>query len=175
MESKKIDSNKVYIEYNAIPTDLITQIVTYAKAQKSVRTNHTSWRESVIGLSGPIYSIDITDELKVEVQNAVASIFPDFNILSYTMDAAYTLGGRYSYIPWHDDGIHKLAVTVYLNETWDKDWAGCLLYQEQGANEIKAIYPEFNKAVLISAPIQHTTVMPNIQAPLRVSLQLFFR
>jgi Rps23 Pro-64 3,4-dihydroxylase Tpa1-like proline 4-hydroxylase len=166
--------NKVYIAYNAIPVDLITQTITYGKSQKNVRTNHTSWSESVVGVSGPIYLISITDELKLKLQNAIANTFPNFDLLSYKMEATYTLGGRYSFIPWHDDNAYKLAVTVYLNETWDKDWAGCLLYKEQGGEEIKAIYPEFNKAVLMSAPTHHTTVMPNIQAPLRVSLQLFF-
>ena len=171
----EIDTNKAHITHNAIPADLITQIVTYAKVQENVRVNHTSWRDGVVGLSGPIYLIDITEELRLKLHNAVADTFPEFDLLSYKMDATYTLGGRYSFIPWHDDGIHKLAVTIYLNEVWDKDWAGCLLYQEQGAEEIKAIYPEFNKAVLISTPLQHTTIMPNLQAPLRISLQLFFR
>lgn len=170
-----IDVNKVYIKHNAIPAGLITQIVTYAKVQENVRTNHTSWRDGVIGLSGPIYLIDIKEELKLKLHSAVADTFPEFELLSLKMDATYTLGGRYSFIPWHDDGIHKLAVTIYLNETWDKDWAGCLLYKEPNGEEIKAIYPEFNKAVLINTPLQHTTIMPNVQAPLRVSLQLFFR
>jgi hypothetical protein len=169
------NQNKVCVTYNTLPIDLVKEVVTYAKTQTIVGTNHTSWDESVIGLSGPIYLIKITDELKLKLQNAVAETFPNFNILSYEMGATYTLGGRYSFIPWHDDGMYKLAITVYLNETWDKNWAGCLLYEEQGTEEIKAVYPEFNKAILIEAPVRHTTVMPNINAPLRVSLQLFFK
>lgn len=171
----RAEANRVCVAYDAVPVELIARVISYAKAQEHIRTNHTSWREGVVGLSGPIYLISLEDTLVEEVHHAVAVTFPTFNLLQYKMDATYTLGGRYSFIPWHDDGVHKLAVTVYLNEVWDLDWAGCLLYKEQSSGEIKAIYPEFNKAVLIDTPVRHTTVMPNIQAPLRTSLQLFFK
>jgi len=170
-----IDVDKVCVAYNAIPTELIARVVSYAKTQSQVQTNHTLWEENVIGVSGPIYLISLEDNLVEEIRHAIDATFPTFNILKYEMRCKYTLGGRYSFIPWHSDLGHKLAVTVYLNEVWDLDWAGCLLYKEESSGEIKAIYPEFNKAVLINTPVQHTTVMPNIQAPLRTSLQLFFK
>ena len=36
---------------------------------------------------------------------------------------------RLSYIPWHNDHHRKSAITIYLNETWDRDWGGLFLYQ----------------------------------------------
>jgi len=116
--------NNFYTVCGAIPIQLITEVIEYAKTQEYVRTNHTSWREGVVGHSGAIYLITVDGALKEKVHTALAHAFPDFNLLSYDISVTYTLGGRYSFIPWHDDGIHKLAVTLYLNEYWDKDWAG---------------------------------------------------
>lgn len=36
-----------------------------------------------------------------------------------------------SYIAWRRDSRHADAVTIYLNETWDADWGGLFLYEDE--------------------------------------------
>lgn len=167
-------AHDLHIVDNALPTTMVEEIVGYVAAQKYVRTNHTSWNPSVVGLSGPIYITDIEGNLKTRVQAHIASLMPDWKLDELDMVASHNACGRYGFIPWHDDGNHLFSVTVYLNELWDKDWAGHLLYEKNGPENIAAVLPSFNKAVLFRPPVNHCVVMPNINAPLRRTLQLFF-
>jgi hypothetical protein len=75
-------------------------------------------------------------------------------------------------VQWHCDQDHKYALTVYLNEHWDRNWSGSLVYQDID-DRLIAVYPEYNKTVSFVPPVWHTTNMPNILAPLRESLQIF--
>ena len=76
-----------------------------------------------------------------------------------------------SYIPWHDDGGHEYGMTIYMNETWDRDWGGYFAYED--GDEIKCIKPEFNKLALIKAPVTHTVFVPSSAAPTRETIQIF--
>jgi hypothetical protein len=158
---------------NVLSQILIDKIFSYAQTQTKVVTNHTLWPSDVVDVSGPIYLINLPSELREEIRCELHPYLESAEIKNSLVDINYTLGGRYSYIPWHDDFIHGFSVTIYLNEVWSNDWGGCFLYED--GDDIKAIYPKYNTAILFKPPLMHCTVMPTINAPLRKSLQIFFK
>jgi hypothetical protein len=167
-------SDRLRIVDNALPFEMIEAIAKYADAQTHIRTNHTSWKLEVVGLSGPIYITDISGELEEQIHKHLATLVPDWSLGEFDITASYNVGGRYSFIPWHDDGNNAFSVTVYLNQAWDKDWAGYFMYERNGPDDIAAILPTFNKALFLKPPLKHCVAMPNINAPLRCTLQVFF-
>lgn len=90
---------------------------------------------------------------------------------SYSLSLYAWLPG--SYIPWHNDGRHAAAVTVYLNQYWDRDWGGLFLYEDtDGA--IHAVVPRFNLGLRNSANLRHATTPVTADAvEPRYTLQLF--
>jgi len=89
------------------------------------------------------------------------------------MNYAWT---RLSYIPWHNDGHRQSAVTIYLNETWEKDWGGLFLYCHESSDDIRGYAPRFNTAIKNGANVEHATTMITPDAPdLRMTVQLFHR
>lgn len=159
-----------HIIQNTLSLQLIQNIKQYAYKQRKIRTNLNTWTQGVIGMSGAILLYDLEDEILEDVRKELEVILPDTKGLY--MSAIYTLGSRYSFIPWHNDQQHKFSMTIYVNERWDRDWAGMFIHED--GDKITAVYPEFNKAVWFVPPLMHTTVMPNQNAPLRESIQVFW-
>jgi hypothetical protein len=166
MEIKK---GEVYVKNNFLPVPLIKEIKTYGTENKPSGINLTEWDPKVVGMSGTIILYSLPAELSSKIMLCVNKLIP--KTINLIPDITYTLGGRYSYIPWHNDGNHEAAITIYMNDYWDREWAGAFIYKD--GDEYKAIYPEYNKAVFFKSPLDHCTTMPNIQAPLRESLQIF--
>lgn len=102
---------------------------------------------------------------------------------------------RYSYIPWHNDQDYDGAMTIYLNEKWHPDNGGYFLYTEDKKNvhtvykqkedmkpkqveyefidNIHAIIPRKNLAILQTDKIHHCTTPVNFFGDLRVTVQAF--
>lgn len=160
------------IKYNIFSDDLILSIRDYCLPQRKHRLNLTSWTDGQNSTSGPILLYDLNSTLINRIVEEMSPHLP--KLPSCIWHATYTIGSRFSYIPWHDDGKYIYGITTYLNDTWDYNWGGALLYAENNdLNDLRAVYPSYNKTVIIPPPLQHCTTMPNIHAPLRVSLQIF--
>lgn len=162
----------IYLEKDVLPQALIDKVFAYGNTQTKVATNHTLWPSDVVELSTPIYLIKLESVLREEIRQALMPYLIKHKVETLVVDINYTIGTRFSYIPWHDDARYAFSVTIYLNDVWHSDWGGCLLYEDK--EEIKAIYPQYNSAVMFKPPLMHCTVMPTMNAPLRRSLQLFF-
>jgi Rps23 Pro-64 3,4-dihydroxylase Tpa1-like proline 4-hydroxylase len=160
------------IKTDVFSSDLISSIRAFSNTQDTVRTNHRNWSSDVVGMSGPIYLVDLSEELIFRIFTQLVKSFPEFNFSDLRAKATHTFGGRFSFIPWHTDENHILSVTIYLNEVWDRDWGGFFLYENKDG--LGAILPRFNTAVGFKCPMTHCTVMPTINAPLRESIQVFF-
>lgn len=135
-------------------------------------TSLTSWQNQLQKSSTPIirYVLNKNDDtlfqfLKKEIENKIP----------YYIDSMVIhLSPKLSYIPWHNDSHVIAALTIYLNKKWDVNWGGYFLYKLN--NEIKAIKPEFNLALLQeggATGLPHCVTTTNIDADLRISLQLF--
>ena len=157
---------------DCLPVQLILELAQYAGGLKRHRTNLTSWPSSVVGSSGTILVFDIENdsELFAKLKTALLPMVgQEFESKEWIF--TYAVGSYLSFIPWHGDDKHLRSMTIYLNEVWDKNWVGYFLYDSEVG--IRAELPTFNKGILFTPPLQHSTTMPTLNAPLRLSLQLF--
>jgi hypothetical protein len=135
-------------------------------------TSLTSWEDNLKKSSSPIirYVLNQNDtELYKILKKEIESKIPYYidNIIIH-------FSPKLSYIPWHNDGHVMAALTIYLNKNWDINWGGYFLYKE--SDEIKAIVPDFNLALLQKGGkngVPHCVTTTNIDSDLRISLQLF--
>jgi Rps23 Pro-64 3,4-dihydroxylase Tpa1-like proline 4-hydroxylase len=153
--------------------DLFNQIKEHVDSiikNKSVSFSTSfTWQESLKGNSGLIAryefeksDIEILRKIKSESEKKIPYVISK---------VVLHLFPPLSYITWHDDTHVKAALTVYLNEEWNEDWGGYLMYKEE--NEVKAIKPEKNLGVLQQNGVEHCVSCVNIGANYRISLQFF--
>ena len=94
-----------------------------------------SWQDGLKGSSGLIarYSFDSSDlSIYKNVRKEIEKKVPFF-----VNTGVIHILPPLSYITWHSDPHCKAALTIYLNDTWNEDWGGYLMYKEN--DEIKAI------------------------------------
>ena len=135
-------------------------------------TSLTSWKSQFQKSSTPIirYVLNKNDDttfqlLKKEIESKISY---------YINDMIIHFSPKLSYIPWHNDSHVAAALTIYLNKKWNTNWGGYFLYKLN--DEIKAIIPEFNLGILQEGGengLPHCVTTTNIDADLRISLQLF--
>jgi hypothetical protein len=138
----------------------------------NVTTSLMSWESGLQANSSPIirYVLNRSDDdlfqlLKKEIENKIP-FYIDGIVIHFSP--------KLSYIPWHRDNHVTAALTIYLNKIWDPNWGGYFLYKLN--DEIRGIKPEFNLAILQEGGmngIPHCVTTTNIDADLRISLQLF--
>jgi Rps23 Pro-64 3,4-dihydroxylase Tpa1-like proline 4-hydroxylase len=86
------------------------------------------------------------------------------------MNYAWT---RLSYIPWHNDGHRSEALTIYLNDVWEKDWGGLFLYEDDEGS-LRGFVPSFNCGLKNRSNVKHSTTPVTLDAPEpRFTVQLF--
>lgn len=158
---------------NVLSLDLIKRIRSYIRTKRECRTNITSWDRNVLMFSGPILIWDFPEDLKSELIGRVKHHFGELQD-DVEWIVTYTLGGRQSYISWHDDWPHLYAMTIYLNDNWNINWGGLLVCSEDSeGNSMEAIKPKFNCGIVIRPPVFHLTTSTTIDAPMRESIQIF--
>lgn len=139
------------------------------KNKSNLFNTSLAWQDGLKGNSGLIAryefgknEMDILRKIKFECEKKIPYIIS--KVVLHLMPPL-------SYITWHDDTHVKAALTVYLNESWDEDWGGYLMFKEN--NEIKAIKPERNLGVLQENGVEHCVSCVNIGSDYRLSLQFF--
>tara|TARA_R100001510_G_C7532228_1_gene123202 strand:- start:41 stop:538 length:498 start_codon:yes stop_codon:yes gene_type:complete len=154
-----------------LPADLILQIKKYIYRERPQTSNHSSWDQRIIKDSARVEIFRLSDtEFKQQVINCYSNYF-DINKYSTTYLNYYKwLPG--SFIPFHNDDSSSLASTIYLNESWDKDYGGLFLYEQD--TEIKGYVPKYNSAVINKNNVSHSTSIISPTAPKRETLQIFF-
>ncbi|HUQ13123.1 MAG TPA: 2OG-Fe(II) oxygenase [Novosphingobium sp.] len=135
------------------------------------RTN-AGWEHAIVRASEPVLIRDFGGPIGETIVAALhqRGVLPHraYGLMLYAWPPA-------SYIAWHSDGRHDDAVTVYLNPSWDRDWGGLFLYEDD-AGDIRAVLPRFNLALRNSAKLPHATTPVTADAPEpRFTLQLFPR
>lgn len=155
---------------NVFPTEFITEINKYVDGQTSSRSNFSCWPKELLRSSGVVLVYDFPKEISDKIFEHVKVFAPELNNYE-TNHAMYQRWMPGSYITWHSDFSWKVAVTIYLNETWDKNWGGYFAYES--GSEIKCIKPEFNVASKIFLPVEHTVFTVTPDAPPRNAIQIF--
>jgi len=162
---------------NFLDEELYLEVYETAKFLLKDGNNHFFtnfwWTQEIIKDSAPvlIHAIHRQSELFLKLQNFIENkVKLKINCASEIMIYYWN---RYSYIPWHNDGTHYGGLSVYLNDVWDKDYGGYFLYEDN--EEIKAIIPERNLAVLQIGGVHHCTTPVNFNGNMRITLQVFFQ
>ena len=155
-------SEEVFLDIKKHINDLMTN-------KSTAFMTSMSWQDGLKGNSGLIarYSFDSSDigiykSIRKEIESKT-HFFVNTGVIHILPPL--------SYITWHSDPHCKAALTIYLNDKWNDDWGGYLMYNEK--DEIKAIKPERNLGVLQQTPVNHCVSTVNVGADNRVSLQFF--
>lgn len=134
------------------------------------RTN-ASWEPHVVRASAPVLirDLDAANERLVTAMLQARGVLPQgaYRVMQFTWPPM-------SYIPWHNDAQHALALTIYLNEEWDPDWGGLFLYRAPDDGEVRGVVPRFNLGLRNNQQLPHATSMVTPDAPEpRFTLQIF--
>lgn len=135
------------------------------------------WQQEIVAPTGSVLIRELTDDQKETVKSALmAHQIMDINAM-YEFEAQVYLWQRLSFIPWHNDKEEedtiRYAATLYMNEQWEDDWGGLFLYKDKTG--IHAESPTYNKLVFNDQNFPHATSMIASNAPLRQTLQLFWK
>lgn len=170
MENKK----EITIFDNFFNDELFNEVKDYienikSNKNKEYETNHGMWGANLVKTSVPvlIYRFTSKDSLIYEKIKKYVEEKCGYFVSTFTLHMWPNL----SYIPWHDDRHADAALSVYLNDTWESDWGGYLMYAQDG--KIGAQMPLRNRAILQENHVQHCVSTINIGADMRYSLQFF--
>jgi hypothetical protein len=151
-----------------------TKLIDYIKKIKTDKnsnlyTSTAFWDEYLINSSTPVVIYDFSDK-DSEIFNLLKKEI-ELQIPFFVTGLKIHFWPKLSYITWHNDGLYKGALTVYLNEKWESDWGGYFMYEED--DEIKAIKPDKNTGVFLTGGTKHCVTTINLNADIRISLQCF--
>jgi Rps23 Pro-64 3,4-dihydroxylase Tpa1-like proline 4-hydroxylase len=135
------------------------------------------WQEEIISSCGTVLMRDLNDADKEVLKASLIA----HNVIQESdkieLVAQTYLWNRLSYIPWHsdkdDDDSIRYAATLYLNHDWDDNWGGLFLYKMD--EKIFAESPRYNKFVFNDKNYEHSTSILGTDAPVRQSIQLFWK
>jgi len=132
-------------------------------------TNHV-WPENIVMDSNTILIHKIQTDAEI-FRKISGQLQKKINIVPVSSLIYFFTPG--SHIPWHSDNI-KLqgAISVYLNDTWDKNNGGLFHYDIEG--EIKTIVPEKNLAIQQFGIVPHSVSCLTRNSQVRVSLQIWY-
>ena len=128
------------------------------------RTNR-GWGDKLLHKSTPVLITTISNQsINSEIQRVTRAL--DLTV----SESVYQIWTPGSYIPWHNDGDHRGALTIYLLDQ-DLDAGGYFMYDD--GKGIKAIRPMRNRAVLQQGGIYHCVSTVNVGYPTRITMQVW--
>jgi hypothetical protein len=136
-------------------------------------TNHTIWKDSTLYDRGDNCNVDITpiEPIQSVVDEVLKHTWEPTNPDHFSTQLFYNYH-NYSYINWHVDSGkdrgYNGAYTLYLNEVWESNWGGQLLF---GNNNF--IPPERNMLIMMPPNVPHSVAMVHKGASPRKVLQGF--
>ena len=136
------------------------------------------WDYSVVKDSNAILTHVIDDKVFLsKIKERLDAVADDFNIKSYNTEIRLYYHTPLSHIPWHTDVDVKdktkniVVITCYLlNEKWDRDYGGGTIVEDE--EELKAFYPEPNKAFVVEGGTYHTVFPLTTTAKIRRSIRI---
>lgn len=161
----------MFFEKNILPINLIKEIKNFVDGRQPDTNNYSFWDNSIIKDSARVDIFHLSEtpfkpQIIESYKNFISNTYSECFINFYKW-----LPG--SYIPFHSDGAYGISSTIYLNEHWDKNYGGLFLYEK--SNEIKVFTPKYNWAVISDNQLPHSTSIISPKAPIRETLQIFFK
>ena len=168
---------------NFFEEDLYEEIFEYAKqiynSENQQLYTHRVWPEYIVKDSFPVlcHRYDKREDLLFKKMKEKIESIPycvEKNLELRNNVILFYYWTQFSYIPWHNDGASAIeaAFTCYLNRNWHKDFGGYYLY-EHGDDDIRAILPKRNMALLQNEFTSHSTSAVNYDGKVRYSIQAF--
>ena len=138
--------------------------------KKLLRTNHDCWDSNVIKDSSIVYFCDLSTDalLYIKIRETIQIKLKIDKIKCIT----FYYWTQNSHIPWHNDNLHIGGITIYLNESWDKDSGGLFLFDNNKI--IEGIYPERNLCIQQQGNIYHSVCPTTSQSEIRSTIQIFY-
>lgn len=166
---------KVIIYQNFLDDELFLELKDYINKLQSntstpFTTSTTVWPKDNRMHSTPILRYVLSDNNK-ELHSKIIKVIKEKTGFYGGMIVIH-LWPNLSYIPWHEDTHVKAAFTLYLNDRWDENWGGYLMYKDAD-EQIKCILPKQNLGILQQNNVSHCVSTINIGSDIRVSLQMF--
>jgi hypothetical protein len=144
--------------------------VQWCNDKKLLRTNYEYWGRNIIKDSKVVYIYDLleNDPLYIKIRETV-QIKLKIDKIKCIM---FYYWSQNSHIPWHKDITHIGGITIYLNETWDKDSGGLFLFDNN--DMIQGIYPERNLCIQQQGNINHSVCPTTFHSEIRSTIQVFY-
>jgi len=98
---------------------------------------------------------------------------PYCNLNGYAKGFAVHYMSKGSGINWHNDGNWKYGITYYINNKWDDQWGGELIYKDKEINGF--IKPTKNSLLILKSPIEHKVVPVLSKRVPRITIQMFLK
>jgi len=164
-------SNVFFID-NVLPVDLILQIKNYVNKEQPDHTNHNRWDQVIVQDSA---RVDVFPLNHTPFYKNIIKCYADYTDLKKHPEiyVNYYKWHPGSFIPFHNDGFYTLSSSIYLNESWDKNYGGLFLYEK--GKDLKAYVPKYNSAVINNKKIPHGTSISSPTSPIRETIQIFFK
>ena len=150
---------------NILSKDTLTKVIKHNNKMnmRSLCANSLhNWPEEIIHFSKEVL-VYILDKNSQEFKLIEKDIGKCSSVMYY-----YWQPG--SYIAWHHDKFYQKAVTIYLNDEWNYKDGGLFQYMDK---DIKTIIPKYNKGVIQTDLVQHSTTITTTDSPIRKSIQAF--
>ena len=169
--------NKVY---NFLEPDVLEALrakFNNARGQAVFEINHMGrWCKGLeSGSYAPVLILPIPEfrQYFIDKYQAMDPVFNEYANLNCFMHV-WLPGTQIQFHHDASDENPRLSSTIYINESWNWNWGGFLLYDDPEAGQGWA-YPHPNSMVWFKPPLWHATSMVNSNAEFpRLSIQLFF-
>jgi hypothetical protein len=169
MEQKKITKYQNFLSEDLYNHSIGAASHLLSRGENIFCTNRW-WNEGIVKDSFPVFIHNINKESEL-YNNILNTIQDKTGLFVNDHEIMFYYWTRFSYIPWHEDVSYGGALTIYLNEVWHEDFGGYFLYEDK--QDIKAIIPQKNLAILQNGGLRHCTTPVNFNGTVRITIQVF--
>lgn len=146
---------------NVLTDDLLkktTQEILVLQKEKVWVTNIQKWQHNLTrGMNGSCLQCDVPTKTANDITNKIKDYFVD----NIELSLQYCIWQVNSGINLHNDHLHDVGATIYLNETWDVSNGGIFLWKEQYSDLYKGLVPTQNTMILNDKNEEHLVTSIN--------------
>ena len=164
------------IVQNALSHDLLqktTQEILVLQKEKVWVTNIHKWQPNLTrGMNGSCLQCDVNINTADKIKNELKNFFETDIHLSFQ----YCIWQVNSGINLHNDNVHNVGATIYLNEKWDVSNGGIFLWKEDDTDIYKGLVPKQNTMIINNRNQQHlVTSVNHYPQQFRYTIQIWGR
>ena len=125
--------------------DKTTQEILTLQKEKVWVTNIQKWQTNLTrGMNGSCLQCDVPADTAKDIINEIKKYFCS----NIKLLIQYCIWQVNSGINLHNDYLHDIGATIYLNKNWDINNGGIFLWKEDHSNFYKGLVPKQNTMVI---------------------------